>query len=101
MEGKRSPLMQLAREIALCHHERWDGEGYPHGLMGEAIPLSARIVAVADVYDALVNKRPYKPAWSPDDALKEIRSQRGYHFDPQVVDAFVALFGSGAISQAA
>jgi putative two-component system response regulator len=84
----RSRLLQLSEEIALTHHERWDGSGYPAGLKGEAIPMSGRIVAVADVFDALINKRPYKDAWPPDQALAEIRKQSGLHFDPQIVEAF-------------
>ena len=75
-------------EIARYHHERWDGSGYPHGLKGEAIPVAARIVAVADVYDALISERTYKPAWEPARAAAEIIAGRGTLFDPQVVDAF-------------
>jgi putative two-component system response regulator len=86
-----SPLMKLAREIALSHHERWDGAGYPHGVAGDTIPLGARIVAVADVYDALVHERPYRSAWTPEAALVEIQSQSGAQFDPRVVDAFLAV----------
>jgi len=78
-----------ARQIARYHHERWDGSGYPDGLSGVAIPLAARIVAVADVYDALTRKRPYKPAWRPEVALSEIRSQAGRMFDPEIVAAFL------------
>lgn len=81
----------LARDIAYYHHEKWNGEGYPYGLSGEAIPLSARIVAVADVYDALTSQRPYKSAWSHEDAVNEIKKERGQHFDPEVVDAFLTL----------
>lgn len=79
-------LFQMAAEIALHHHERWDGCGYPNGLSGEEIPESARIVAVADVLDALTMKRPYKDAWSIDDALEEIRRSSGGHFEPRIVD---------------
>ena len=78
----------MAREIALYHHEKWDGSGYPHGLVREEIPLVARIVAISDVFDALTSKRPYKEAWPLDRALEEIRAGRRRHFDPQVVDAF-------------
>jgi putative two-component system response regulator len=81
--------MKLAREIAIGHHERWDGTGYPLGLSGRAIPKAARIVAVADVYDALVSERPYKRAWSHDEAIEEILNQSGKQFDPEVVEAFV------------
>jgi putative two-component system response regulator len=88
LSGHDSPLMAMAREIALHHHEKWDGSGYPGGLAGEDIPLAARVVAVADVFDALTTVRPYKPAWSVDDAVAEIRAQRGRHFDPHLVDLF-------------
>jgi len=79
-------MLTMAREIALCHHEKWDGSGYPQGLVGEAIPISARIVAVADVFDALTSKRPYKPAWSVEDALAHMRAQSGHHFDPALIE---------------
>ena len=85
----------MAEEIALAHHERWDGKGYPYGLAGEAIPLNARIVAVADVLDALTHTRPYKRPWSVDEALSEIGRQSGYHFDPRVVGACFLAFGPG------
>ncbi|MGH2573011.1 MAG: HD domain-containing phosphohydrolase [Actinomycetota bacterium] len=91
LAGSRVPLLQLAEEIALNHHERWDGSGYPKGLRGEAIPLAARIVAVVDVFDALTHERPYKEAWSEHDALEEIRKQSGKHFDPRVVEAFLVV----------
>lgn len=81
----------LAREIALNHHERWDGTGYPQGLAGEAIPLSARLMALADVYDALISRRCYKPPFPHADAAMIIRDGRGSHFDPALVDAFNAL----------
>ncbi|MCL9781332.1 two-component system response regulator [Vibrio sp. S4M6] len=84
-----SKLIQLAREIALNHHEKWDGSGYPHGRKGEEIPLSARIVAIADVFDALTSERPYKKAWSIDDAILFLQEQSGQHFDPQLVPKFV------------
>ena len=87
LDRSSSTLIQLARSVALYHHERWDGSGYPAGISGEAIPIEARIVAVADVYDALTNKRPYKEAWSVEAAIAEIESQSGKHFDPQVVEA--------------
>ncbi len=88
LSGGRSPLLQLAELVALTHHERWDGRGYPHGLKGEQIPLPGRIVAVADVYDALLSTRPYKRAWSQAEARAEIQRQSGTQFDPQVVAAF-------------
>ena len=84
-------LFRLASEIALAHHERYDGKGYPHGLKGDEIPLSARIVAVVDVFDALISHRPYKQPWSEERALDLIREESGRHFDPQVVAAFVAV----------
>ena len=88
--GSRSPLLQLAEAVALTHHDRWDtgGPGRPGG---DAIPLAGRIVAVADVFDALTHERPYKSAWPPDDAAAEIARQRGAQFDPAVVDAFLSV----------
>lgn len=83
-------FLEMAREIALYHHEKWDGSGYPFGLREEAIPLSARLMALADVFDALTTARVYKKAWSMDDASALIHEQRGRHFDPAVVDAFAA-----------
>jgi putative two-component system response regulator len=85
------PQIQMAEEIARYHHEKWDGTGYPHGLAGEAIPLAARITALADVFDALTHVRPYKLAWSVDSALTEILSVRGTHFDPRLTDLFLGL----------
>jgi putative two-component system response regulator len=84
-------MLAMAYRIALCHHEKWDGSGYPHGLAGEAIPLEARIVAVADVFDALTSVRPYKRAWSFDDAVAHLREQSGKHFDPALVELFIGL----------
>jgi len=81
-------VLSAASEISGGHHERWDGTGYPRGIRGEDIPLAARIMSLADVYDALVSKRVYKAAWSHEDACKEIISKSGTHFDPQVVQAF-------------
>lgn len=86
-----SELFQMAAEIALYHHEKWDGSGYPHGLTGEHIPLSARIVAIADVFDALTMKRPYKDAWPIERAVELIKSESGRHFDPNLVSAFVTI----------
>jgi putative two-component system response regulator len=85
-----SDLMELARTIALSHHEKWDGSGYPGALAGEAIPQAGRIVAVADVFDALCSERPYKKAWPQDKALDYMREQAGRHFDPAVVECFFA-----------
>lgn len=89
--GKHVPFLQVAKEIALSHQEKWDGTGYPEGLAGDAIPLSARLMAIADVYDALISRRVYKPAFSHQDAMQIIEEGRGRHFDPDVVDAFVAV----------
>ena len=89
--GSRSRLLQVAESIALTHHERWDGGGYPAGLRGEEIPLAARICAICDVYDALTSERPYKPAWTHDEALEQIVRERGTHFDPELVDAFLRM----------
>src|SRR5437763_3563734 len=88
LSGSRFPLLRLAREIALYNHERWDGTGYAR-LQGRAIPLAARIVAIADVFDVLTHDRPYKQAWSVQAALKEIESQSGRHFDPELVQVFL------------
>lgn len=84
-------VLKMARSIALTHHEKWDGSGYPEGLCGSAIPLAARIVAIVDVFDALTSVRPYKRAWSVDDAMQHIQAQAGIHFDPDLVPIFVAL----------
>ncbi|MCP5163039.1 MAG: two-component system response regulator [Hahellaceae bacterium] len=81
-----SELLRMAREIALTHHEKWDGSGYPNQLTGEQIPLASRIIALADVFDALTTQRPYKKAWPVDEALKYINDKRGQHFDPGLVD---------------
>lgn len=83
-------FLTMGRDIAWCHHEKWDGSGYPRGISGPVIPLSARILALADVYDALTTVRPYKQAWSHEDALDWIRQRAGAHFDPEVVDTFLA-----------
>jgi putative two-component system response regulator len=91
LAGSHSPLLRLAEQIALTHHERWDGEGYPVGLEGEEIPLAGRIAAVSDTFDALTHARPYKDAWPVDAALREVVGQSGRQFDPAVVDAFCAL----------
>lgn len=87
-----SPLLQCAATLARAHHEKFDGSGYPQGLSGDAIPLHARIVAVADVFDALTSERPYKHAWAMDDAVKFMKDSAGSHFDPVCVDAFLAAW---------
>ena len=84
-------LLHLARTIALTHHEKWDGSGYPLGLRGTDIPLASRLVAIADVFDALTSVRPYKRAWSVDEALAHIAAQSGRHFDPDLVPVFLGL----------
>ncbi|MGC4069521.1 MAG: response regulator [Polyangiaceae bacterium] len=85
-----SELMVLARIVALRHHERWDGTGYPDGLTGEAIPVEARVVALADVFDALLSERPYKHAWTVAETIKHIEEQSGRHFEPCMVSALIA-----------
>jgi putative nucleotidyltransferase with HDIG domain len=91
LSGGTFAILQKAEEIAATHHEAWDGSGYPDGIAGESIPLSGRIVAVADVFDALVHERPYKEAWPIERAVAEIRSLSGRQFDPQVAEAFARL----------
>lgn len=83
-----SPLLQMSRDIALTHHEKWDGSGYPYGLAGEEIPLEGRIVALADVFDAITSVRPYKKAWSIEEAIKHMNEQTGIHFDPKLMPLF-------------
>ncbi|MGQ3090758.1 MAG: HD domain-containing phosphohydrolase [Methylophilus sp.] len=90
LDKSSSPLIKLAYTVALYHHEKWDGSGYPFGMKGEEIPVEARIVAVADVFDALLSKRPYKEAWPVEKAVEEIKSQANRHFDPQVVAAMLS-----------
>jgi putative two-component system response regulator len=90
LAGSGVGMLDLAAEIALSHHERWDGKGYPHGLSGDAIPLAARIVAIVDVFDALSSERPYKRAWPRADVMAYLRDERGRHFDPEIADAFLA-----------
>ena len=89
LSGDDSTLLKMAGEIALTHHEKWDGSGYPRGLKGEAIPQAGRIVAVADVFDALISARPYKKAWPVDQAVALLKDGSGSHFDPEVVTAFM------------
>ena len=91
LAGSHSPVVQLGEVIALTHHERWDGSGYPHGLAGDATPLVGRISAIADVFDALISERPYKDAWDHQSAANEISSQAGRQFDPELVDLFLGL----------
>lgn len=84
-------MLRMALDIVMYHHERWDGGGYPTGIAGEAIPLVGRIVAISDVFDALTSERPYKKAWSIEDAVSLIRDNRGSHFDPNLVDVFLSI----------
>ena len=88
LKGSPSPLLQKAAVIALTHHEKFDGSGYPNGLKGEDIPIDGRIVAVADVFDALTSERPYKKAWPVDEAVKFMHDNSGSHFDPDCIEAF-------------
>jgi putative two-component system response regulator len=87
-----SPIafLRLALDIPYCHHEKWDGTGYPRGLMGAQIPMPARIFAVVDVWDAITSDRPYRKAWQKEVAIQYIQEQTGRHFDPEVVKAFLA-----------
>lgn len=96
LSGSKSPILQMAEEIALYHHENWDGTGYTPGLKGEEIPLAGRIVAVADVYDALTHLRPYKPEWSRQESMNWMRGMRGQKFDPQVFDALCDVLAQHA-----
>lgn len=89
LDGQGSDLLRVARAVALTHHERWDGSGYPDGLVSVDIPLAGRIAAICDVFDALTEERPYKPAWTFAQAAEEIKRQRGQHFDPDLVDLFL------------
>lgn len=91
LSNSKSELVQMARDISLGHHEKWDGSGYPQGLSGEDISMSARIVAIVDVFDALIHKRVYKNEMTIDDALKIMQDGRGKHFDPQLLDLFISL----------
>ena len=98
--GEEVDFLRFAKQIALSHQEKWDGSGYPQGLAGEAIPIPARLMAVADVYDALINQRVYKPAYTHEQALALIAQGRGSHFDPDIVDAFLQVHeGFRAIGQ--
>ena len=89
LTNSSSPLLQLAHKLAIEHHEKWDGSGYPNGLKGEQISVEGRIVAIADVFDALTSKRPYKEAWGVEEALEHMQAQAGKHFDPHLINLFV------------
>ncbi|WP_138754593.1 HD-GYP domain-containing protein [Paenibacillus sinopodophylli] len=93
LEGSSFDVIKMAETITRSHHEKWDGTGYPQGLSGEAIPVEARIVALADFYDALTHERPYKKAWTSLEAIQEVEVQRGKHFDPSIVEAFLYEVG--------
>jgi HD-GYP domain-containing protein (c-di-GMP phosphodiesterase class II) len=94
LRGSSSSILDMAATIALSHHEKWDGSGYPRGLAGEEIPVEGRIVAVADVFDALTSDRVYRTAYSVEHAVEMMRGQRGLHFDPQLLDAFLEVLSS-------
>jgi putative two-component system response regulator len=91
LRGSDAEFIRQAEAIALTHHEKWDGSGYPDGLQGPEIPLAGRIVAIADVFDALASQRPYKEPFSLEESFNVIKEGRGSHFDPEVVDAFFAV----------
>ena len=91
LSGASSMLMDMAAEIAQNHHEKWDGSGYPQALAGEDIPLSGRVVAVADVFDALTTERPYKKAWPVEKAVEFLKEQKGQHFEPRLIDLFLEI----------
>jgi putative two-component system response regulator len=93
----RSRMVRAAEQVALSHHESWDGSGYPRGLAGESIPLSARIVSLADFYDALTHDRPYRRALPRPEVLRMIEEERGRRFDPRVVDAFMKIAGTAEV----
>ncbi|WP_159883246.1 HD-GYP domain-containing protein [Paenibacillus puerhi] len=97
LEESSFTVLKLAGIIARAHHEKWDGSGYPHGLRNEEIPIEARIVALADFYDALTHERPYKRAWTAQETMTEIEKQSGIHFDPRVVEALLSLYAEGQL----
>jgi HD-GYP domain-containing protein (c-di-GMP phosphodiesterase class II) len=94
-----SPIAYLrpALDVPYCHHERWDGDGYPRGLQGEQIPLAARIFAVVDVWDALSSDRPYRPAWKSDEVISYLQNEGGKQFDPGIVETFLKLIAVGPL----
>ncbi len=94
LKGSSSAILDLAATIALSHHEKWDGSGYPRGVVGEAIPIEGRVVAIADVFDALTSDRVYRKAFAVDEAVAMMREQRGKHFDPVLLDAFLEVLGN-------
>lgn len=98
LSGNPSKLMSMAKEIALTHHEKWDGSGYPNGLKGENIPLAGRIAALADVFDALTTERPYKKAWEADKAAALIKENSGSQFDPELLERFISILPSFVVA---
>jgi len=98
LDGSAWPVIACAAQVALSHHECWDGSGYPHGLRGEQIPLNARVVSVADVFDALISHRAYKPAWEEEHAIAEMVKLRGTKFDPTILDLFMQNLPGMALS---
>ncbi len=101
LAGSRFRVLHVARQIALSHHERWDGTGYPQGLVGDAIPLPARITAIADVFDALTHARPYKKAWNLKKAIEAIEQESGRHFDPALVHPFLSVLRAEGLQRLA
>ena len=91
LSGDDSDLMKMAHDVALTHHEKYNGKGYPNNLQGEEIPIVGRITAIADVFDALTSERPYKKAWSVEKAMDLIKRESGQHFDPQLVKLFIKI----------
>jgi putative two-component system response regulator len=98
LSGSHSSVLLAGEEIALTHHERWDGLGYPRRLAGEEIPISGRLTAIADVFDALTHTRPYKEVWPLDEAIAEIGRLSGTHFDPRLVEVFLSLDHSALLA---
>jgi HD-GYP domain-containing protein (c-di-GMP phosphodiesterase class II) len=94
---KQIPYLKKSLEIPYCHHEKWDGTGYPRGLKGDESPLSARIFAIVDVWDALSSDRPYREAWSQDNVTQYLLNESGKHFDPNIVEVFLQLLREGKI----
>ncbi len=92
---EKIPYLVPCLDIPYCHHERWDGSGYPRHLSGDGIPLPARIFSVIDVYDALLSDRPYRPAWREEDVIQYLKDQKGYQFDAMIVDRFLAMILNG------
>jgi putative nucleotidyltransferase with HDIG domain len=93
----RIRFLEKALDIPYCHHEKWDGSGYPRGLRGDEIPLAARIFSVVDVWDAVQSERPYKKGWTREEAVAYMQEQRGIYFDPMIVDVFLALAKEGKV----